>query len=118
MTAPVVQAANVVTLAPGTAVRVSVMDVMGPLVAVETSASVRLVMVAVSAQPARSAVSYSDECIFFVIFTLFFFSQPTASVVHYASVLAALITPAVLVHVLDAMAKIVGVTRTSADVIK
>ena len=117
MTAPVVQAANVVTLAPGTAVRVSVMDVMGPLVAVETSASVRLVMVAVSAQPARSAVSYSDECIY-SHFTLFFFSQPTASVVHYASVLAALITPAVLVHVLDAMAKIVGVTRTSADVIK
>ena len=54
---PVVQAVNVVTLALGTAVRVSVVGVMGPLVAVETTASVRLAMVAVSVPPARSAVS-------------------------------------------------------------
>ena len=54
---PVVQAANVVTHAPGTAVYVSVVGAMGPLVAVETTASVRLAMVAVSVPPARSAVS-------------------------------------------------------------
>ena len=53
----VVQAANVVTLAPGTAVRVPVVGVMGPLVTVGTTANVHLVMVAVSVPPARSAVS-------------------------------------------------------------
>ena len=49
----------------------------------------------------------------------FFSLQLTANVAHSASVPAALTTPAVPVHVSDAMvAKIVGVTRTSADVIK
>ena len=55
--APVVQTANVVTLALETAVRVPVVGAMGPLVAVETTASVRLVTVAVNAPPAKSAVS-------------------------------------------------------------
>ena len=48
----------------------------------------------------------------------FFSLQLTANVAHSASVPAALTTPAVPVHVPDVIAKIVGVTRTSADVTK
>ena len=56
---------------------------------------------------------------YYFLDTLPFFSlQLTANVAHSASVPAALTTPAVLVRVLDAMAKIAGVTRTSVDVIK